>query len=88
MSLQELHIKALKDQIANLTSDCHYLISLLNQTDEIDWDNWPQGRKIKHDLERSKEFFKVNTFKERRRQRIFNDKDYNVFDMLDTFGLF
>lgn len=57
MSLQELHIRALEDQVVNLTRDCHYLMSLLNSTDEIDWDNWDQGRKIKEDLERSKEFF-------------------------------
>ena len=57
MSLQELHIKALEEQVANLTRDCHYLISLLNQSDEIDWENWPQGKNIKEDLERSKDFF-------------------------------
>lgn len=59
MSFQELHIKALEEQVVNLTRDCHYLMSLLNQTDEIDWDNWPQGRKIKEDLEHSKDFFKA-----------------------------
>lgn len=57
MSLQELHVKALEEQVVNLTRDCHYLISLLNQSDEIDWENWSQGKKIKEDLEHSKDFF-------------------------------
>jgi len=57
MSLQELHIRALEDQVLNLTRDCHYLMSLLNSTDNIDWDSWEQGRRIKEDLERSKDFF-------------------------------
>lgn len=57
MSLQELHIKALEQQVVDLTRDCYYLMSLLNSTDEIDWDSWEQGRKIKEDLERSKDFF-------------------------------
>lgn len=57
MSLQELHIKALEQQVVNLTRDCHYLMSLLNSTDNIDWDSWEQGRKIKEDLEHSKDFF-------------------------------
>lgn len=57
MSLQELHTRALEEQVINLTQDCHYLISLLNQVDEIDWDSWPQGQKIKEHLDRSKDFF-------------------------------
>jgi hypothetical protein len=57
MSLQELHIRALEDQVVNLTRDCHYLMSLLNTDGNIDWDSWPQGQKIKEDLERSKDFF-------------------------------
>lgn len=69
MSFQELHIKALEEQIVNLTRDCHYLISLLNSTDEIDWDSWEQGRKIKEDLERSKDFFDAI----QRRQNTKND---------------
>lgn len=32
-------------------------MSLLNSTDNIDWDGWEQGRRIKEDLERSKDFF-------------------------------
>ena len=57
MSFQELHIRALEDQVMNLTRDCHYLMSLLNTEDNIDWDSWEQGRRIKEDLERSKDFF-------------------------------
>lgn len=59
MSFQELHIRALEDQVLNLTRDCYYLMSLLNAEDNIDWDSWEQGRKIKEDLERSKDFFDV-----------------------------
>lgn len=47
--------EALKNQVVALTQDCHYLLSLLNSTDEIDWDNWPAGKKIKEDLEWSQE---------------------------------
>jgi len=57
MSLQELHLRALEEQVVNLTRDCHYLMSLLNTEGDIDWDNWEQGRRIKEDLERSKDFF-------------------------------
>ncbi len=69
MSFQELHIRALEDQVLNLTRDCYYLMSLLNSTDEIDWDSWEQGRKIKEDLERSKDFFNAI----QRRQNTQND---------------
>ena len=69
MSLQELHIRALEDQVLNLTRDCHYLMSLLNSTDNIDWDSWEQGRKIKEDLEHSKDFFDAI----QRRQNTQND---------------
>lgn len=69
MSLQELHIRALEDQVLNLTRDCHYLMSLLNTEDNIDWDSWEQGRKIKEDLERSKDFFDAI----QRRQNAQND---------------
>ena len=69
MSLQELHIRALEDQVVNLTRDCHYLMSLLNTDGNIDWDSWPQGQKIKEDLERSKDFFDAI----QRRQNIQND---------------
>ena len=73
MSLQELHIRALEDQVLNLTRDCHYLMSLLNSTDDIDWDNWEQGRRIKEDLERSKDFFAAMR---RRSEKIYGyDKD-------------
>lgn len=66
MSLQELQIRALKDQIINLTRDCHYLMSLLNTEGNIDWDNWPQGQKIKEDLERSKDFFDHQQYQKKR----------------------
>ena len=66
MSLQELQIRALKDQIINLTRDCHYLMSLLNTESNIDWDNWPQGQKIKEDLERSKDFFDHQQYQKKR----------------------
>lgn len=69
MSLQELHIRALEDQVLNLTRDCHYLMSLLNTEDNIDWDSWEQGRRIKEDLERSKDFFGAM----QRRQERFNE---------------
>ena len=64
MSFQELHIRALEDQVLNLTRDCHYLMSLLNSTDEIDWDSWEQGRRIKADLEHSKDFFEARQRRE------------------------
>ena len=70
MSFQELRIKALEEQVVNLTRDCHYLMSLLNQTDEIDWDNWPQGRKIKEDLEHSKDFFKAIQCREEKQNEL------------------
>lgn len=73
MSFQELHIKALEDQVINLTRDCHYLISLLNQSEEIDWDNWPQGQKIKEHLEHSKDFFRVIQLHKEK-----NDKDREI----------
>ena len=66
MSLQELQIRALKDQIINLTRDCHYLMSLLNTEGNVDWDNWPQGQKIKEDLERSKDFFDHQQYQKKR----------------------
>lgn len=47
--------EALRNQVVALTMDCHYLISLLNSNDEIDWENWPEGKKIKDDVERSQE---------------------------------
>ena len=66
MSLQELQIRELKDQIINLTRDCHYLMSLLNTEDNIDWNNWPQGQKIKEDLEHSKDFFDHQQYQKKR----------------------
>ncbi len=69
MSLQELHIKALEDQVANLTRDCHYLLSLLNTTDNIDWENWEQGKQIREDLERSKDFFEAAERKKKESRR-------------------
>ena len=47
--------EALRNQVVALTRDCHYLISLLNSTDEIDWESWSEGKKIKADLEWSQE---------------------------------
>lgn len=47
--------EALRNQVVALTMDCHYLISLLNSNDEIDWENWPEGKKIKDDIEWSQE---------------------------------
>ena len=75
MSLQELHIRALEDQVMNLTRDCYYLMSLLNTEDNIDWDSWDQGRKIKEDLERSKDFFE--TIEQRKINRQQSDKLYS-----------
>lgn len=74
MSLQELHIRALEDQVLNLTRDCYYLLSLLNQAEEIDWNSWPQGQKIKEHLERSKDFFE--TVEQRKINRQQSDKLY------------
>ena len=59
MSLQELHVKALEQQVADLTRDCYYLLSLINDFEEIDWDSWQEGQKIRNHLERSKDFFKA-----------------------------
>ncbi len=49
--------KNIKNQVLDLTRDCYYLLSLLNKTDEIDWDNWEEGRKIKSHLKNSDNFF-------------------------------
>lgn len=66
MSLTDLYIKSLEQQVIDLTQDCHYLLSLLNTEDNIDWDNWPQGKKIKEHLEHSKDFFAYKTRKSRK----------------------
>lgn len=66
MSLQERYTHSLESQIADLTKDCYYLISLLNQTEEIDWENWPQGQKIKEHLNRSKVIFDAIELRKKR----------------------
>lgn len=75
MSLQELHIKALEEQVQDLTRDCYYLLSLLNQAEKIDWNSWPQGQKIKEHLERSKDFFE--TVEQRKISRQHADRLYS-----------
>ena len=53
------YTQALRNQVAALSKDCHYLISLLNTTDNIDWDGWPEGKAIMKDLERSLALLKM-----------------------------
>ena len=47
------HTQALKNQVVALTRDCYYLISLLNSTENIDWEGWPEGAEILKHLEQS-----------------------------------
>ena len=53
------YTEALRNQVAALSKDCHYLISLLNTTDNIDWEGWPEGKAIMEDLKRSLALLKV-----------------------------
>lgn len=50
----ERTLAELRNQVAALSKDCYYLISLLNTTENIDWDNWPEGQAIREHLEKSR----------------------------------
>ena len=53
MSIQEKRIANLEQQVVELTKDCYYLMSLISTDGGVNTQDWPEGRKIVEDLDRS-----------------------------------